>query len=324
MAKLIFALLAIVVASCQAANIVELAEATPDLSTLVVALKAGSLVNALSGPGPFTVFAPTNEAFALLPASVLNYLLQPQNKRELVDILTYHVASGNVSSTDLSDHEDVKTLQGSTVEVFITPEKSVYINQAQVIAANVEASNGVVHIINQVVIPPQQAARLLALAAPTQNIVQLAQATPDLSTLVTALSAGGLVTALSGPGPFTVFAPTNEAFAKLPASLLQFLLDPANKADLVNILTYHVAAGNTSSFQLHDHMRVQTLQGSTVTVFITPEETVFINQAQVIKADVYASNGVVHLIDQVVVPAPKMASLMQKVLKALGAQLGKH
>jgi len=316
MAKTLFALLAvtILVAGSQALNIVQLAQATPDLSTLVTALQAGGLVQTLSGPGPFTVFAPTNEAFALLPASVLNYLLQPENKRELVGVLTYHVTTGNVSSSDLTDHEEIKTVQGSHVQVFITPEKTVYINQAQVIAANVEASNGVVHLINQVLIPSNQMARLMTLSivAPTQNIVQIAQATPDLSTLVTALTAGGLVDTLSSRGPFTVFAPTNEAFNKLPASLVTYLLQPENKAELVNILTYHVANGNTSSYQLFDHMRIQTVQGSTVTVFVTPEKTVFINQAQVIAANIEASNGVVHLIDQVVVPGPKMAVLLSK------------
>jgi len=309
----LFALLAVAfVASSQALNIVELAQQTPDLSTLVTALTAGGLVQTLSGPGPFTVFAPTNEAFALLPPDVLNNLLQPQNKRELVSILTYHVTTGNVSSSDLKDHQEIQTVQGSHVQVFVTPEKTYYINQAQVITPNVEASNGVVHLINQVLIPRQQQARLMSLRAPTQNIVQLAQATPDLSTLVTALTAGGLVDVLSSRGPFTVFAPTNEAFGKLPADLVQYLLQPANKAELVNILTYHVANGNTSSSQLQDHMRIQTLQGSTLTAFVTPEKTVFINQAQVIAANVEATNGVVHLIDQVVIPGPRMQVLMSK------------
>ena len=128
-------------------TIVDLAVATPDLSTLVTALKAADLVDTLSGKGPFTVFAPTNEAFAKLPAGVLANLLKPENKAQLVDILTYHVAAGDVQSKDLTDMEMITTVEGKNVTARVSSD-GIFINSAKVTAADNEASNGVVHIID--------------------------------------------------------------------------------------------------------------------------------------------------------------------------------
>jgi uncharacterized surface protein with fasciclin (FAS1) repeats len=271
-------------------NIVDLALATPDLSTLVTALKAGDLVTSLSGPGPFTVFAPTNEAFGKLPTSTLTHLLDPRNKQELVDILTYHVASGKVLSTDLRNGERIKTLEGGEVEVHLSLCKKVYINNARVETANVNASNGVIHIIDNVLLPPH--------LENSKTIVDLAVGTPDLSTLVTALKAGDLVKTLSGPGPFTVFAPTNEAFAKLPQATLKHLLEAKNKQELVDILTYHVVSGRVLSTDLRNDEDIKTLEGASVKVHLK-DSGVYINDAQVTTANVVASNGVVHIIDSV-------------------------
>ena len=135
-----------------ASTIVDLAAATPDLSTLVTALKAGGLVNTLSSPGPFTVFAPTNDAFAALPAGTLDNLLKPAAKQRLVDILLYHVVSGQVKAKDLSDGEVIETVEGKTVTASVN-NVGVFINNAKVTTADVVASNGVVHIINAVLLP---------------------------------------------------------------------------------------------------------------------------------------------------------------------------
>merc|ERR1712166_747921 len=135
----------------------------------------------------------TNEAFAALPKAVLDYLLDPAHKAQLVDVLTYHVASGSVHAADLKNDEKIKTVEGKDVEARIFGSK-VYINNAQVTTADIDASNGVVHIVNAVLLPPKH-----ALTA-GKTIVDLAVATPDLSTLVTALKAGGLVATLSGAG----------------------------------------------------------------------------------------------------------------------------
>ena len=138
-------------------NIVQLAESNPDLSTLVTAIKAAGLVNTLEGPGPFTVFAPTNEAFAALPVGTLQKLLQPANKAELVSILTYHVVAGAYTSSNLPTGA-VKTVDGATVTVgesggtvHITDGKG---STVQVTKANIMASNGVIHVINGVLLPP--------------------------------------------------------------------------------------------------------------------------------------------------------------------------
>merc|ERR1712203_1202366 len=133
-------------------NIVELAAVTSDLSTLVVALKASKLTGTLSGQGPFTVFAPSNEAFAKLDKALLDKLLEPKNIGKLTDLLTYHGAAGAVKSTDLKNGERVKTLEGKRVEASIA-SGHVKINDAQVIIPDVLATNGVVHIIDTVLIP---------------------------------------------------------------------------------------------------------------------------------------------------------------------------
>merc|ERR1719183_2675987 len=133
-------------------NIVQLAEATPDLSTLVTAVSAGGLVKTLESPGPFTVFAPTNEAFAALPAGVVANLLKPENKAKLDDVLTYHVVSGSVHAKDLSDGQVIKTVEGKTLLATVN-KTGVFINNAQVTTADVDASNGVVHIVDAVLLP---------------------------------------------------------------------------------------------------------------------------------------------------------------------------
>merc|ERR1712195_243864 len=256
---------------------------------LVTALKAGKLVDTLSGAGPFTVFAPTNEAFAALPKTTLASLLDPKNIKELQDVLTYHVASGSVFAKDLKNGERIKTVEGKNVEATLFSHR-VFINNAEVTTADIKASNGVVHIINEVLSPPKSAPTP-APPAPTPvgpTIVDLAVATPDLSTLVTALKAGKLVDTLSGAGPFTVFAPTNEAFAKLPKALLQHLLDPKNIKELDDVLTYHVAAGSVHAKDLKNHEKIKTVEGKEVEAFLYNNH-VYINDAEVTTADVDAS-----------------------------------
>jgi len=278
-------------------NIVGLAAATPDLSTLVTALKAGKLTGALSGTGPFTVFAPSNEAFAKLPKSTLEHLLDPKNIKELDAILEYHVIAGAaVYKEDLKVDQNVKTLEGQELEIKKTASGQVIVGNSQVTTADIDASNGVVHIIDTV----------LMLPAPAKNIVDLAADTPDLSILVTALKAGKLTAALSGTGPFTVFAPSNEAFAKLPKSTLEHLLDPKNIKELDAILEYHVIAGAAIyKDDLKPDQNVKTLEGQELDVKKTASGQVLVGNSQVTTADIKASNGVVHIIDAVLVlPSP--------------------
>jgi transforming growth factor-beta-induced protein len=189
---------------------------------------------------------------------------------------------------------------------------------ANVIKADVDASNGVVHIIDRVLIPGR-----LTPTPPNpsgnQTIVQLAVATPTLSTLVAAVKAAGLVDTLSGPGPFTVFAPTNDAFDRLPAGALKYLLDPANKAELVKVLTFHVVAGNVQSNEVREGEVITTVEGGHLLAHVRDyqgERHIFLQDdvasrhfAEVIKADVEASNGVVHVIDSVLIPPRQLEQM---------------
>jgi len=135
------------------ADIIDLAVSQDFLTTLVAAVKAGDLVDVLKGDGPFTVFAPTNEAFAKLPAGTVETLLKPENKAQLVKILTYHVVPGKVMSTDLKNGQTAKTVEGSTIKVTLKDGKAM-INNATVTAADIMADNGVVHVIDTVIMPP--------------------------------------------------------------------------------------------------------------------------------------------------------------------------
>merc|ERR1711990_95245 len=290
-------------------SIVELAVENDDLNTLVQALTAADLVDTLSGDGPFTVFAPTNAAFAALPEGTLESLLLPENKDQLTDILLYHVLASQVLSTDLTDGLKAETLQGDTVTASLDP---VRINDANVLTPDVLATNGVVHVIDAVLLPP---------AKPTQSIVELAVENDDLNTLVQALTAADLVDTLNGDGPFTVFAPTDAAFAALPEGTLESLLLSENKDQLTDILLYHVASGKVLSTDLTTGQKIPTLEGGTLDVSIAASKsafsslrafadipdigttaTVMINGATVVTADVEATNGVVHIIDAVLLP----------------------
>jgi len=297
-------------ASTPTLNIVQLAESVKDLSTLVAAVVAGDLADTLSSPGPFTVFAPTNEAFAALPAGTLTKLMKPESKKELVDILTYHVLPEKVLSTDLKAFQEVKTVEGKLLQVTksfgrVRVGASLHSKDLKrVTAADNLASNGVVHIIDGVLIPPVR-----------PNIVKLAESVKDLSTLVAAVVAGDLADTLSSPGPFTVFAPTNEAFAALPAGTLSNLLKLANKKELVDILTYHVLPEQVLSTDLKAFQAVKTVEGKLLHVTkwgggvrVGPSlESKDLKN--VVKADNLASNGVVHIIDGVLLP-PSSASIV--------------
>jgi uncharacterized surface protein with fasciclin (FAS1) repeats len=133
-------------------DIVDVAAGNPDFSTLVVAVKAAGLVDALKGEGPLTVFAPTNAAFAKLPAGTVESLLLPENKAKLVEILTYHVVAGKVMAADVVKIDSATSLQGQTIKVTVT-DGSVMVGNANVVATDIKASNGVIHVIDTVLLP---------------------------------------------------------------------------------------------------------------------------------------------------------------------------
>ena len=315
------ALLAIA-AVCAAVDIVGLATSDPTLSTLVSAVQAAGLVTTLQGPGPFTVLAPTNDAFAKLPASVTAYLLQPANIDKLKAVLTYHVISGSITSSQLRDHSETTSVQGGALDVFVPTAAynagTAYFDWAKVTQVDLLASNGVVHKIDEVMLPPN-------FVLPP-NLAALAQSKPELSTLVELLVAADLVnTFATSAGPLTVFAPTNDAFAKLPAIVITALKQPANKALLTSVLTYHVLPVRAKSTDLKDRLQPTTLQGGNLTVYLEylgqPNGAAFINYAQVVAVDVEALNGVVHEIDKVLMPAGLLAQLTASATRQLGSPL---
>ena len=268
-------------------TITDIAVGNPDFSTLVAALQAAGLAETLMGEGPFTVFAPTNEAFAKLPAGTLDELLKPENKQKLTDILLYHVVSGSVLAADVVNLTEAETVLGQKVDVKVDMG-TVMINDATVTATDILADNGVIHVIDTVLLP-------------AGDIVETAVADGRFTTLAAALGAAELVETLKGEGPFTVFAPTDDAFAKLPAGTLDELLKPENKQKLTDILLYHVVSGKVMAADVVTLMEAETVLGQKVTVKVDMGN-VYINEAQVIITDVKASNGVIHVIDTVLLP----------------------
>jgi transforming growth factor-beta-induced protein len=271
-------------------TIVDIAAGNPDFSTLVAAVLAADLAEALSGEGPFTVFAPTNEAFAKLPEGTLESLLLPENKQALTDILLYHVVSGSVLAADVVNLSEAKTLLGKNVNIKVDMG-TVMINEANVVATDIIADNGVIHVIDSVILPPADLA----------DIVDTAVADGRFTTLAAALGAAELIDTLKGEGPFTVFAPTDDAFALLPEGTVESLLLPENKQALTDILLYHVVAGKVMAEDVVTLTEAETLLGQNVSIKVDMGK-VYINESEVIITDIETSNGIIHVIDVVLLP----------------------
>lgn len=274
-----------------ASDIVDTAVSAGSFKTLVTAVKAAGLVETLKGKGPFTVFAPTDEAFAKLPAGTVESLLKPENKDKLVAILTYHVVPGKVMAADVVKVKEAKTVQGQSVAVTVS-DKGVKIDNANVIKTDIGCSNGVIHVIDQVILPREE--------SKGPDVVDTAVKAGKFNTLVAAVKAAGLVETLKGEGPFTVFAPTDEAFAKLPEGTVESLLKPENKEKLVAILTYHVVPGKLLAKDVVAAGEVKTVNGKSAK--ISTEGGAKIDGATIIATDVETSNGVIHIIDSVILP----------------------
>ncbi len=285
-------------AAAAKSTIVETAVAAGSFKTLVAAVQAAGLVDTLNGAGPFTVFAPTDEAFAKLPAGTLEMLLKPENKAKLAAILTYHVVPGAVKAADVVKLKNAGTVNGQRVDIKVDGAK-VQVDGANVVTTDIACSNGVIHVIDSVILPVDG------------TIVDVAAKNGSFNTLVAAVKAAGLVETLSGKGPFTVLAPTDAAFAKLPAGTLEMLLKPENKKQLVDILSYHVVPGVAAySDAVVKMTEVPTVLGSPVAVKVVGGK-VMLNGSTVVIADVEASNGVIHVVDTVILPSARGAAKEQ-------------
>ena len=285
-------------------NIVQLAQANPDLSILVEAVVAADLVDTLS-TGNLTVFAPTNAAFAALLAELgTTKAALLADKPLLKAVLSYHVLGQRVASAEVPLGKALVPLAGGFFKIESSNGLRVTDGRnrmARITATDLQASNGVVHVVDRVLLPADK------------SIVATAQSLPDFSILVEAVVAAGLVDTLQGPGPFTVFAPTNAAFDKLPEGTVENLLKPENKAQLSKILTYHVVAGNLDAKAVvaaiqksNGKLSLTTVAGGKLTASIEDGKVVLTDEkggkATVTATDLKASNGIIHVIDAVLLP----------------------
>jgi len=279
-------------------DIVDTAVADGRFSTLVAAVQAAGLVETLKSAGPFTVFAPTDEAFAKLPAGTVEDLLKPENLETLKNILLYHVVAGKVMAAD------VVTLDGKTADTALADnplnisvkDGKVFLNEnTEVIITDIETANGVIHVVDTVLLPEEK----------LSDIVDTAVADGRFTTLVAAVQAAGLVETLKGEGPFTLFAPTDEAFAKLPAGTVEDLLKPENLETLTNILLYHVLPGKVMAadvVELDGQMVDTALEGEQILITVKDGKVYLNDTVEVIITDIETANGVIHVIDTVLLP----------------------
>lgn len=264
-------------------DIYQAAAAAKNLTTLTKALDAAGLTLTIKGPGPFTVLAPTDEAFRKLPPGTLDSLLRPENRKQLAEILTYHVLPGKVMSDKIRRLRMADSIQGTTL-LFRTVNGKVYVDGAEVVAVDIPASNGVIHVIDRVILP--------------KNLVDVAEVSGQFRTLLTAAKAAGLLDVLKAPDErLALFAPTDEAFAMLPPGTVEELLKPESKNRLANILKYHIVPGRN----LLKAGKITPMAGPPLEV--VEEEGVFtVNGANVLLENIKATNGMVHVIDRVLIP----------------------
>ena len=222
--------------------------------------------------------------------------LKPENKQALTDILLYHVVASKAMAADVVGLDAVTTLLGKDVAIKQDMGK-VYANDAEIIITDIETSNGVIHVIDSVLLPPAEEA-----AMDKKDIVDTAVADGRFTTLAAALQAAGLVETLKGEGPFTVFAPTDDAFAKLPAGTIDSLLKPESKQALTDILLYHVVSGKVMASDVVNLTSAPTVLGKDVTVTVKDGKVYLNDNIQVIITDIETSNGVIHVIDAVLLP----------------------
>lgn len=269
-------------------NIVETAVKAGSFKTLVAAVQAAGLVEALSGDKPMTVFAPTDEAFAKLPKGTVEMLLKPENKELLKSILLYHVVPGDVRAEQVVGLTSAATANGQRVDISVSGDK-VRVDEANVVKTDILTSNGTIHVIDRVIMPSDK------------NIVEVATKNGSFGTLIAAINASGILSDLMAAGDITVFAPTDEAFAKLPKGTVESLLLPENKANLVSILQYHVVKGRVYSEQAVEAGKAKTLQGGELEISVVDGKAM-VGSAQLLSTDIDATNGVIHVIDSVLLP----------------------
>ena len=288
-------------------SIVDIAVEDGRFTTLVAAVQAAGLADTLSGEGEFTVFAPTDDAFAALPEGTVESLLEdPQGA--LKDILLYHVAEGAVPAETVVTLESATTIQGEPVAITVADGNVMLNESANVIITDIVASNGIIHVIDAVILPPSMTETAEAEDTMAEDemmdaksIAEIATEDGRFNTLVAAVTAAGLAETLSSEGEYTVFAPTDDAFSALPEGTVEGLLEDPEGA-LKDILLYHVVGSVVPAETVVTLDSADTLQGEPVAISVVDGEVVLNDSAKVIITDIEASNGIIHVIDAVILP----------------------
>jgi transforming growth factor-beta-induced protein len=265
------------------ANLLETARQAGSFQTLVTAVEQAGLAATLTGTDELTVFAPTDAAFAALPAGIVDALLS--DSELLTAVLTYHVVPGRLGSAAVAGRSSLTTANGQALGV-TTVGGGVQVDGVQVVQADIGASNGVIHVIDDVLTPLLDIARTARLAG-------------GFETLLAAVEAAGLGDALTADGALTVFAPTDAAFAALPEGALEALLE--DREALTAVLTYHVAGERLPASEVVSRSAIQTLNGASLSVRVEGD-AVWVGDARVVATDVETTNGIIHVIDAVLLP----------------------
>ena len=313
------------VTTAESGTIAAILAARPEFSTLTTAIDVVQLGEELDGDTPYTLFAPTNDAFAALPAGTLDALLASPST--LASVIQNHLLIEEASSARLVRLGSVLTTLGQTLPVTLTAAGVVQLGDATIIEADIDATNGVIHGIDTVLLPVDlvitptvsttagaasataqvtatqtlsTGQQIITTIAATATIADIVQTTPELEMLSTALGAAGLLPALQLPGQLTLFAPTNAAFEAIPPQQLQTLLNTTG--ELAPLLQYHIVADEALAADL---VRLGTALSTTsqpLTITVAADGVVQVNNAQMVQADIVATNGVIHLIDVVLSP----------------------
>ncbi len=276
-------------------TIYDIAGSNADFEQLTAAVDAAGLASTLQSAGPFTVFAPTDAAFAAFAASGIN------PEAALADILLYHVVPGQYTAADVVARTSLPTAFGQPLNISVEGGDVIIDSRATVVATDIMASNGVIHVIDAVLPPPVNALDLSELGDPTMTIAEVAAADGRFSTLLAALDAAGLAGVFDSPGNYTVFAPTDATFAALPEGTIPALLaDP--QGELTTILTYHVVNDELSINQIANSNWLPTLEGRALQVTTDEAVNVYVDGCRVQPFNIRASNGVIHVVDCVLIP----------------------
>jgi len=275
-------------------NIVDRLERLGNFSILLTALETANLKDTVATGGPFTLFAPTDQAFADLLAQLGITAPELLANPDLASILLYHAVPGGLRAGELLESSTEPTLSDGKSVLVVREGRDVLVNRAKVTRANVPASNGIIHVIDGVLLPP---------AEPTSinSILDVLQLDGRFSVLLAALEVTGLDDAVAGPGPFTLFAPTDEAFAALLAALGISADELLANPDLSSILLYHVLGSREEALQLLRARIATTLMGDDLSIRVR-RSSFFVNDSRVINPNVNAPNGILHTLDKVLLP----------------------